>query len=209
MVLPKKRVLFPATVTAAPSITHYSACILGSPKSSPNLPQKSLLRLHITSPQRPRGAQQSSFAKHWTDEQAGPDSRAPASRFPRCSLERESRRKAAPRAVGGDLGISRLEGLTNNAGESGLGDDRPRPRQDMPPAAHHALGSDREAPRGLWRREKSQQPQGHCSAVPAGSRTRRTRARRGPRLSAARCHDATAEVFAAPVGKKKKLSWGQ
>lgn len=115
---------------------------------------------------------------------------------------------AAPGAVSGGLRSSQLMGLTDNAGASGLGADRPRSKQGESPAAHHALGSGREAARGRRRRDKSQQPQGHCFAVCAGSRTRGTGTRRGPSLSAARLHDVTTECSRRLSGKKKSSGDG-
>lgn len=114
---------------------------------------------------------------------------------------------AAPGAVSGGLRSSQLMGLTDNAGASGLGADRPRSKQGESPAAHHALGSGREAARGRRRRDKSQQPQGHCFAVCAGSRTRGTGTRRGPSLSAARLHDVTTECSRRLSEKKIFRRW--
>lgn len=57
------------------------------------------------------------------------------------------------------------------------------------PPPHHALGARRQAPRGRGRGGPSQQPGGHGSAVGAGSRTERTRSRRGPFPRPARLGD--------------------
>lgn len=202
MVLSKKRVLFPVMGPAAPSITHYSACILGSPNPPQSTPKVSVTAPHHVTPAS-TGRSTKQLRQTLNGRASGPRLQRPGIPVPQKQLRERVPPQSCTRSCGwgtsGACGSRVWPTTPGRRGSETTGRDpsktcRPPLTTRWAPAARPR--ADADAGRSLSSLKAIAPPSA------AGSRTRRTRARRGPRLSAARCHDVTAEVFAAPVEKK-------